>query len=473
MCEFVCTTMLALKLCLEINTILHTENEMRNFIKDTKILLKVTRNGSIFHKNYSRNSGERQVVVTGIGLVTPLGCGSQFAWERLLAGERSISRIEWGGHEELPCRVAAFVPRGKSLGDFDEERYMNRRITDATAFVLAASDEALNDAGWHPETEEDKCNTGVSIGMATDHMENVANTLIELKSKGIRSMSPYFITKHLVNIPAGYVSIRHQLKGPNHCAATACASGTHSIGDAMRFIANGDCDVMVAGGTEACISSLIIVSFNRARAMCTKFIDNPEESSRPFDVKRNGLVLGEGAGVLVLEEENHARRRGARIYAKIVGYGLSGDAEHIIKPAVGGTGLARCMKSAVKNAGFELSDVTYINAHATSTPLGDIAECEGIETLFGDHSQNLAVSSNKGSIGHLLGAAGAVESAFTVLACYHSIIPPTMNLYEQDPKIKLNCVPLKPQKWNASRRVALCNSAGFGGTNASLCFSSV
>uniref|UniRef100_UPI00193AD271 3-oxoacyl-[acyl-carrier-protein] synthase, mitochondrial-like n=1 Tax=Styela clava TaxID=7725 RepID=UPI00193AD271 len=414
---------------------------------------------------YSRN-----VVVTGIGIVSPLGCGTQRVWERLINGSCGITNLKGEGYERISCKVAAYVPRN----EFDEKLYVDRSKSMMSSYALAASDEALKDAKWKPTTEKEQWNTGVSIGVGMVELDYVCETGNNLLVKGPRSVSPHFVPRILLNLPAGEVAMRHHLKGPSHCVSTACATGAHAIGDAMRFIAHGDCDVMVAGATEACISPLGLAGFSQIRALAKSFNEFPEKASRPFDVDREGFVMGEGAAMLVLEEESHALARRANIYSRLAGYGLSGDAENIVLPSEGGSGAKRAMASAIQDSGFRVLDITYINAHATSTPHGDRTEAVAISTLFKNHINNLAVSSSKGAVGHLLGAAGAIEAAFTVLACHHSVLPPTLNLDKLDPNIHLDCVPLQSRSWKTNGlRVALSNSFGFGGTNAALCFTSV
>lgn len=429
---------------------------------------------------------QRRVVVTGLGLVTPLATGVESTWEQLIASKCGVRKlvvddlklnnedtsVKHKIFEQLPSQVVAPVCVGDNFGSFPLSKWSTQnRLAPFVAFALCAAEEALKDAKWKPKTDLEQQRTGVAIGGGigcTQDLLDAARLVIEQK---VRRLSPFFIPRILINMAAGHVSIRHGLKGPNHAAVTACASGAHSVGDAARMIRHGDADVMVAGGTESCIDALSIAGFSRAKALSTQYNDKPEQASRPFDQGRDGFIIGEGAGILVLEELNHAVERGAHIYAEIRGYGMSGDANHITQPAEDGGGATLAMIRALERAGLQPSDIGYINAHATSTPLGDAVEARAICSVFGDHATtgNLSFSSTKGATGHLLGAAGAVEAIFSVLALKHGIVPPTLNLENPDPIFSGNFSPADKTK-KMKLRAVMTNSFGFGGTNASLVF---
>jgi 3-oxoacyl-[acyl-carrier-protein] synthase II len=415
----------------------------------------------------------RRVVVTGLGLVTPLACGTEQTWQRLRSGESGIKRIEKFDVSDIPCQIAGQVPRGDGAnGSFNPDDWMEpkeqRKVDDFIVFAMAAAAQALNDAGWHPRQYEDQIASGVLIGSGIGGVEGIAETALILRDRGPRRVSPFFIPGRLINLASGYVSIAHSLKGPNHAVVTACSTGAHAIGDAGRLIALGDADVMVAGGTESPINRISLAGFAACRALSTGFNDTPERASRPYDRDRDGFVMGEGAGAVVLEEYEHAQRRGARIYGELIGYGLSGDAYHITAPAEDGDGAFRCMSAAIRRAGVSPSDIDYINAHGTSTPLGDEIELKAVERLVGNAGGNIAMSSTKSSIGHLLGAAGAVEAIFCLLAMRDGVVPPTLNLDNPSVATSIDLVPHTARQRPVE--VALSNSFGFGGTNASLIF---
>jgi 3-oxoacyl-[acyl-carrier-protein] synthase II len=421
-------------------------------------------------------SSMRRVVITGLGLVSPLACGVEESWSRLLAGQSGITRITAFNIDDLATKIAGTVPVGDGTdGTFNADQWLDpreqRRVDNFITLGLAAAQQAVEDSGWKPETEEDHDATGVLIGSGIGGLNGIAEAALILERNGPRRVSPFFITGRLINLVSGYASIRFGYKGPNHAVVTACATGAHAIGDAARLIALGDADVMLAGGTEAAVCRIGIVGFNACRALSTNFNDAPDKASRPYDRDRDGFVMGEGAGALMLEEYEHAKARGAKIYAEIKGYGLSGDAHHITAPAEDGDGGFRAMKMALKRADMSASDIDYVNAHGTSTPLGDEIELRAVERLFGNATAKMSMSSTKSSIGHLLGAAGAVEAIFSVLAIRDQIVPPTLNLDNPSVETEIDLVPHKAKKREV--KAALSNSFGFGGTNASLIFTAV
>ena len=413
----------------------------------------------------------RRVVVTGLGMVSPLGCGVEPTWKRILNSESGAKRIDTFEVSDLPCQIGCIIPRGDGTNaTFNPDQWMDpkdqRKVDDFIIFAMAAARQALDDADWHPKTDEDQWASGTLIGSGIGGINGIAETAILLKERGPRRVSPFFIPGRLINLASGYVSIEHGLKGPNHSVVTACSTGAHAIGDASRLIALGDADVMVAGGTESPINRISMAGFCALRAMSTGFNDNPTKASRPYDKERDGFVMGEGAGVVVLEEYEHARRRGAKIYAEVVGYGLSGDAFHITAPAEDGNGGFRSMSAALKRAGMTSADLDYINAHGTSTPLGDEIELGAVQRLVGNAASKISMSSTKSSTGHLLGAAGAIEAIFCVLAIRDNIAPPTINLDNPSVETAIDLVPHKARQRQID--TVLSNSFGFGGTNASL-----
>ncbi|EPY03134.1 beta-ketoacyl-ACP synthase II [Magnetospirillum fulvum] len=414
----------------------------------------------------------RRVVVTGLGLVTPLGNGVKTNWERLLAAQSGIRRVESFDVSDLPAQIAGVVPRGTNPGELDLDSVASakdrRRMDDFIVYGLAAATEAVLDSGWLPEDEESRERTGVMIGSGIGGLPNIADGALTLEKSGPRRISPFFIPAALINLVSGHVSIRYGFKGPNHAVVTACATGAHAIGDAARLIMFDDADVMVAGGAEAAVHRLGLAGFAAARALSTGFNDRPTEASRPWDKERDGFVMGEGAGIVVLEELEHAKKRGAKIYGEVIGYGMSGDAHHITAPAEDGNGGFRAMVAALKRAGVTVEDIDYINAHGTSTPLGDEIELSAVKRLFGEHAYKLSMSSTKSAVGHLLGAAGAVEAIFSLLAIRDQIVPPTLNLHNPSEGCDIDLVPLKAKERKVD--VVLSNSFGFGGTNASLVF---
>jgi 3-oxoacyl-[acyl-carrier-protein] synthase II len=413
----------------------------------------------------------RRVVVTGLGMVTPLGCGVEPTWARILAGESGARRITHFEVSDIPAQIACMIPRGDGTnGTYQPDQWMDpkdqRRVDEFITFGMCAAKQALDDAGWNPSTPEEQETTGVLIGSGIGGIGGIYETSITLHEKGPRRVSPFFIPGRLINLISGYVSIANKLKGPNHSVVTACSTGAHAIGDAARLIALGDADVMVAGGAESPINRLSLAGFAACRALSTGFNDQPTRASRPYDKDRDGFVMGEGAGCVVLEDLDHAKARGARIYAEVIGYGLSGDAHHITAPAEDGDGAFRCMKMALKRAGLAASEIDYVNAHGTSTPLGDEIELGAVARLLGNATDRLSMSSTKSATGHLLGAAGAIEAIFSILAIRDQIAPPTINLDNPSIDTPIDLVPKVARKRPIS--FVLSNSFGFGGTNASL-----
>ena len=415
----------------------------------------------------------RRVVVTGLGLVTSLGCGVEVNWENLLAGKSGICAIQSFDISDLPAKIAGQVPVGETAeGLFNADDWMTpkdqRRMDDFIVYGLTAAIQAVADSGWTAETEEDQVRTGVMIGSGIGGLNEIAKNAVLVESGNIRRVSPFFIPASLINLVSGHVSIKFGFKGPNHSVVTACSTGAHAIGDAARLIMLDDANVMIAGGAEAAVCRLGMAGFCAARALSTSFNDTPQMASRPWDKDRDGFVMGDGAGALVLEELEHAKARGANIMAEVVGFGLSGDAHHITAPAEDGSGAQRCMEAALKRAGANPEDINYINAHGTSTPLGDKIELAAVERVFGDHSNGLSMSSTKSAIGHLLGAAGAVESIFSILAMRDGVVPPTLNLDNLSVDSDIDLVPHQAKEHPV--KTVLSNSFGFGGTNASLVF---
>lgn len=413
----------------------------------------------------------RRVVVTGLGLVTPLGCGVEPCWKNLLAGKSGLAAIETFDVSDLAAKIGGQVPVGETAdGKFNVDDFVpvkdRRRMGDFIIFAIAAADQAMADSGWKPETEQQKTRTGVMIGSGIGGLVGIAEGAIVLHEQGPRRISPFFIPSCLINLASGHVSIKHGLKGPNHAVVTACSTGAHAIGDAARIIQYDDADVMVAGGTEAALCRIGMAGFAAAKALSTNFNDTPTKASRPWDKDRDGFVMGEGAGVVVLEEYEHAKKRGATIYAEITGYGMSGDAHHITAPASDGDGGFRSMQMALKRAGVNPDQIDYINAHGTSTPLGDEIELGAVKRLFGDAAYKLSMSSTKSAIGHLLGAAGSVEAIFSILAMRDQVAPPTLNLDNPSDGCDIDLVPHTAKQRPIN--MVLSNSFGFGGTNASL-----
>lgn len=406
-------------------------------------------------------------------MVTPLGCGVDTTWQRILRGQSGAGKIEKFDVSDLPCKIACQVPRGDgSDGTFNPDQWMEpkeqRKVDDFIVYAMSAARQALDDANWKPTDPEDQYATGVMIGSGIGGVGGIAEGAILVNERGPRRLSPFFIPGRIINLASGYVSIEFGLKGPNSAVVTACSTGSHAIGDAGRMIALGDADVMVAGGAESPIDKLSLAGFAACRALSTGFNDEPTHASRPYDKRRDGFVMGEGAGAVVLEEYEHAKKRGAKIYAELVGYGMSGDAYHITAPAPDGNGAYRCMMAAIKRAGISADDIDYINAHGTSTPLGDELELGAVQRVVGNAAAKISMSSTKSEIGHLLGAAGAVEAIFSILAIRDQIVPPTINLDNPSVDTPIDLVPFEARK--RAVEVVLSNSFGFGGTNASLIF---
>jgi 3-oxoacyl-[acyl-carrier-protein] synthase II len=420
--------------------------------------------------NDIEGSAMRRVVITGLGLVSPLASGVELTWSRLLAGQSGARRVTEFEVDDLPCKIACRIPVGDGAdGTFNPDNWMEpkeqRKVDPFIIYAVAAADQALADAKWAPESDEDQIRTGVLIGSGIGGLEGIVEAGYTLRDKGPRRISPFFIPGRLINLASGQVSIKHKLRGPNHAVVTACSTGAHAIGDASRLIAFGDADVMVAGGTESPVSRISLAGFAACKALSTARNDDPTTASRPYDEDRDGFVMGEGAGVVVLEELEHALARGAKIYAEVIGYGLSGDAYHITAPSEDGEGAQRCMEMALKRAGITPSDVDYINSHGTST-MADTIELGAVERVVGDAASKISMSSTKSSIGHLLGAAGSTEAVFCVLAIRDNIAPATINLDKPSRETKIDLVPHKPRERKID--IALSNSFGFGGTNASL-----
>jgi 3-oxoacyl-[acyl-carrier-protein] synthase II len=411
----------------------------------------------------------RRVVVTGLGMVSPLACGVEQTWKRLIAGESGAGRIEGFEASDLACQIAMQVPRRDAPDAFNPDDWMEpkeqRKVDDFIIFGVAAAAQALKDADWAPKTYQDQIETGVMIGSGIGGLGGICETALILHEKGPRRVSPFFVPGRLINLISGHVSIMHGLKGPNHAVVTACSTGTHAIGDAARLIMLGDAEVMVAGGAESACNRIGIAGFAACKALATAYNDNPKAASRPYDRDRDGFVMGEGAGCVVLESLEHAQGRGARIYAEVIGYGMSGDAYHITAPREDGDGAFRCMQAAIKRAGITPAEIDYVNAHGTST-MADGIELAAVERVVGDAASTISMSSTKSSVGHLLGAAGAVEAIFSILAIRDQIAPATLNLDNPSVETKIDLVPHKPRPRKID--TILSNSFGFGGTNASI-----
>ncbi|MBK0397692.1 beta-ketoacyl-ACP synthase II [Limibaculum sp. M0105] len=415
----------------------------------------------------------RRVVVTGLGMVTPLACGVEETWSRILAGQSGANRIQHFDASHLPCQIACEIPLGDgSDGTFNPDHWLapkeQRKVDRFITYALTAAEQAVTDAGWKPEDEHERERTGVMIGSGIGGLESIAEAAVTLKEKGPRRISPFFIPGALINLCSGQVSIKYGFKGPNHAVVTACSTGAHAVGDASRMIMLGDADVMIAGGAESPICEIAVAGFSACKALSTGYNETPEKASRPYDRGRDGFVMGEGAGIVVLEELEHARARGAKIYAEVIGYGLSGDAYHITAPAPDGDGGFRAMKAALRNAMLEPSAVDYVNAHGTSTPLGDEIELGAVARLLGNHASRVTMSSTKSATGHLLGAAGAIEAIFAILSIRDQVAPPTLNLEDPSVDTPIDLAPMAKREREIN--VALSNSFGFGGTNATLIF---
>ncbi len=412
----------------------------------------------------------RRVVITGIGLVSPLGNNVANSWEKLTKGESGLGKIDLFDASDVTCKIAGQVNCGEGDNEFNVNNFIDqkeqKKIDRFIGFAVGAADEAVKDSGWVANSEEDKFRTGVMIGSGIGGLPAIESTSISMENRGPKRISPFFIPASLINLASGHVSIKHGFMGPNHSVVTACATGSHAIGDSARIIAYGDADVMVCGGTEATICKVGVGGFAALRALSTNFNDDPTKGSRPWDKDRDGFVMGEGSGILVLEEYEHAKKRGAKIYGEVAGYGLSGDAYHITAPESEGRGAVRAMKMALNDAESNPEEVDYVNAHGTSTPLGDEIEVKGIKKVFKDHSYKLSMSSTKSSIGHLLGAAGSVEAIFSTLAIRDNIAPPTLNLENPSDGCDIDLVPNKAKEKTIN--TVMSNSFGFGGTNACL-----
>ncbi len=423
---------------------------------------------------------KKRVVITGIGAVTPTGANAEASWKNILNSKSGIDNISLFDAKDCACKIAGEVKQikeGQEASDdlLDINKYIEakelKKMDRFIHFAIAASDQAIYDSGWKPQTEEQKYRTGVMIGSGIGGLPMIEKTVVAMKERGVKRISPFFIPASLINLASGQVSIKHGYMGVNHACVTACASGNHAIGDSVRMIEFGDVDVMVCGGAESAICESGIGGFASLRALSTRCNDNPQEASRPWDKQRDGFVMGEGSGMLVLEEYEHAKKRGAKIYAEIIGYGASGDAYHMTAPESTGRGASRAMQLALNNANINKEDIDYINAHGTSTPLGDEIEVGAVKKIFGDHAYNLSMSSTKSATGHLLGAAGSIEAIFSVLALRDQIAPPTLNLENPSESCDIDLVAK-----NAKERkidYVLSNSFGFGGTNASLIFKKI